>query len=174
MLGKFETKDRILAIRQQALCWRPLLLYQKNSHHIRPLIRTRKKRNGFFIVVNALVANKWLLMLGNFETLGSKFRNETAGLLPSFTTISKIHITYALQYGHEKREMIFYSSKHISSHQVATNVRKIRDQGSNFSHETEGLLASFATIKKINFSSATRKKGQASLDLPITFLEITF
>ena len=86
----------------------------------------------------------------------------------------KIHITYALQYGHEKREMIFYSSKYISSHQVATNVRKIRDQGSNFSHETEGLLASFATIKKINFSSAARKKGQASLDLPFTFLEITF
>ena len=61
----------------------------KNPHLIRPLIRIRKKRNGFFIVVNALVANKWLLMLGNFETLGSKFRHETAGLLPSFTTISK-------------------------------------------------------------------------------------
>ena len=59
----------------------------KNPHHIRPLIRTQKKRNGFFIVVNALVDNKWLLMLGNFETLGSKFRHETAGLLPSFTTI---------------------------------------------------------------------------------------
>jgi len=46
--------------------------------------------------------------------------------------------------------------------------------GSKFSHETAGLLASFATIKKINFSSAPRKKGQALLDLPITFLEITF
>ena len=28
-------------------------------------------------------------MLGNFETLGSKFRHETVGLLPSFATISK-------------------------------------------------------------------------------------
>ena len=50
--------------------------------------------------------------------------------------------------------MIFYSSNHISSHSVATNVRKIRDQGSNFSHETEGLLASFATIQKIHISYA--------------------
>ena len=70
-------------------CCRPLLLYQKNSHHIRPFIRIRKKRNGFFIVVNVLVATKWLLMLGNFETLGSKFRHETADLLTSSTTISK-------------------------------------------------------------------------------------
>ena len=44
--------------------------------------------------------------------------------------------------------MIFYSSKHISSHQMATNVRKIRDRDSNFSHETAGLLPSFATISK--------------------------
>ena len=56
---------------------------------IRTPIQSRKKRNGFFIIVNALVATKWLLMLGNFETLGSKFRHETEGLLPSFTTISK-------------------------------------------------------------------------------------
>ena len=97
------------------VCCRPLLLYQKNPHLIRTPIRSRKKRNRFFIVVNTLVATKWLLMLGNFETLGSKFRHETAELLPSFST-----------------------------------------------------------IKKINFSSAPRKKGQALLDLPITFLEITF
>ena len=32
----------ILAIRQQALCCRPLILYQKNQHHIPPLIRSRK------------------------------------------------------------------------------------------------------------------------------------
>ena len=70
-------------------CRRPLLLYQKNPHLIRTLIRSRKKRNRFFIVVSTLVATKWLLMLGNFETLGSKFRHETAGLLLSFATISK-------------------------------------------------------------------------------------
>ena len=31
----------------------------------------------------------WLLLLGNFETLGSKFRHETEGLLPSFATIKR-------------------------------------------------------------------------------------
>ena len=70
-------------------CCRPLLLYQKNPHLIRTPIRSRKKRNGFFIVVNTLVATKWLLILGNFETLGSKFRHETTGMLPSFTTYKK-------------------------------------------------------------------------------------
>ena len=71
------------------VCCRPLLLYQKNPHLIRTPIRSRKKRNRFFIVASTLVATKWLLMLGNFETLGSKFRHETAGLLLSFATISK-------------------------------------------------------------------------------------
>ena len=152
-----------------------LYYHQKNPHLIRTPIKSRKKRNGFFIVVNALVATKWLLMLGNFETLGSKFRHETAGLLPSFSTISKKSTSHTPSHTVTKKEKwIFYSSKHISSHQMATNVRKIRDLGSNFSHETAGLLASFSTIKKIHFSPSTRKKGQASLDLPITFLEITF
>ena len=48
-------------------CCRPLLLYQKNPHLIRTPIRSRKKRNGFFIVVNALVATRWLLMLGKLQ-----------------------------------------------------------------------------------------------------------
>ena len=74
----------------------------------------------------------------------------------------------------KKEKWIFYSSKHISSHQMATNVRKIRDLGSNFSHETEGLLASFSTIKKSISRPLQEKKGQALLDLPVTFLEITF
>ena len=103
------------------VCWHPLLL-SKNPHLIRTLIKSQKKRNGFFIVVNTLVATKWLLMLGNFETLGSKFSHETAGLLPSFTTISK------------------------NPHLIRTPIK----------------------------SQKKRKKGQALLDLPITFLEITF
>ena len=74
---------------------------------MRTPIQSRKKRNGFFIVASTLVATKWLLMLGNFETLGSNFRHETAGLLASFATIQKIHISYAPSYGHEKREMDF-------------------------------------------------------------------
>ena len=109
-------------------CRRPLLLYQKNPHLIRTLIRSRKKRNRFFIVVNTLVATKWLLMLGKFETLGSKFSHETAGLLPSFATISKKSTSHTHPHTVTKKEKsIFYSSKHISSHQVATNVRKLRD-----------------------------------------------
>ena len=66
-----------------------LYYYPKNPHLIRPLIRSRKKRNGFFIVVSTLVATWWLLMLGKFETLGSNFSHETAGLLASFATIKK-------------------------------------------------------------------------------------
>ena len=49
----------------------------KNPHLIRTLIKSRKKRNEFFIVASTLVATRWLLMLGNFETLGLKFSNET-------------------------------------------------------------------------------------------------
>ena len=57
-------------------CRHPLLP-SKNPHLIRTLIKSRKKRNEFFIVASTLVATTWLLMLGNFETLGSKFSNET-------------------------------------------------------------------------------------------------
>ena len=134
------------------VCWHPLLL-SKNPHLIRTLIKSRKKRNRFFIV-----ASTW---------------NRR------FAAVLYYYIKKSTSYTHshkvtKKEKWIFYSSKHISSHQVATNVRKIRDLGSNFSHETAGLLASFTTIKKIHFSPSTRKKGQALLDLPITFLEITF
>ena len=39
---------------------------------------------------------------------GSNFSHKTASfMLASFTTISKIHISYALPYSHEKREMDF-------------------------------------------------------------------
>ena len=62
----------------------------------------------------------------------------------------------------KKEKWIFYSSKHISSHQMATNVRKIRDLGSNFSHETEGLLASFSTIKKSISRPLQEKKRPSS------------
>ena len=130
-----------------------LYYHQKNPHLIRTPIRPRKKRNGFFIV-----ASTWNRRFA--AVLFYYIKKSTSHTLSHTVT--------------KKEKSIFYSSKHISSHQVATNVRKIWDLGSNFSHETAGLLASFATIKKINFSSAPRKKGQALLDLPITFLEITF
>ena len=39
----------------------------------------------------------------------------------------KIHISYAPHTVTKKEKWIFYSSKYISSHQMATNVRKLRD-----------------------------------------------
>ena len=39
---------------------------------------------------------------------------------------------------------------------MATNVRKVRNLGSNFSHEIEGLLPSFTTISKNPISYAPR------------------
>ena len=92
---------------------------------IRTPIYSRKKRNGFFIVVSTLVATCWLLMLGKFETKARILGMKPQVCCRPFLLYQKIHISYALPYGHEKREMIFYSSKYISSHQVATNVRKI-------------------------------------------------
>ena len=102
---------------------RYLLLPSKKIHISYALPYGHEKRGiDFFIVASTLVATKWLLMLGNFETLGSKFRHETVGLLPSFATISK------------------------NPHHIRTPIK----------------------------SQKKRKKGQALLDLPITFLEITF
>ena len=55
---------------------------------------SNKKRERLFIVVCVKVAVNRLLLLGKIKTLGSIFSHETAGLLASFTTISKslIHI----------------------------------------------------------------------------------
>ena len=48
---------------------------------------------------------------------------------------------------------------HSSSSNIICRIRlyyrKIRDQGSNFSHETEGLLASAATIKQSLYHKRT-------------------
>ena len=48
-----------------------------------------KNREGLFIVVCVKVAVNRLLLLGKIKTLGLIFSHETAGLLASFTTISK-------------------------------------------------------------------------------------
>ena len=55
---------------------------------------SNKKRERLFIVVCVKVAVNRLLLLGKIKTLGLIFSHETAGLLTSFTTISKslIHI----------------------------------------------------------------------------------
>ena len=97
-------------------------------------------------------------MLGRFETLGSNFSNEIHFCEAACVLFYYIKKSTSHTPSHKvtkKEKSIFYSSKHISSHQMATNVRKIRDLGSNFSHKTAGLLASFSTIKKIYFSLVT-------------------
>ena len=73
------------------VCWCPLLLYQKIHISYALPYSHEKKKNGFFIVVNTLVATKWLLMLGKFETKARilAMRLAFARLLASFTTISK-------------------------------------------------------------------------------------
>ena len=125
MLGNFETLGSKFRHETAGLLL-SFTTISKNPHLIRTPIKSRKKRNRFFIVVNTLVATKWLLMLGKFETLGSKFSHETAGLLPSFATISKKSTSHTHPHTVTKKEKsIFYSSKHISSHQMATNARKL-------------------------------------------------
>ena len=105
----------------------------------------------------------------------SNFSHETEGLLPFFTTISKNPISYTPRYGHKKEKWIFYSSKHISSHQMATNVRKIRDLGSNFSHKTASfMLASFSTIKKSISLPHQEKKAKHSLTFLLLFSKLLF
>ena len=64
----------------------------KKPSHTHPDTVT-KKRNGFFIVVSTLVATKWLLMLGKFETkariLGMKPKVCCRPLLLSKKSISR-------------------------------------------------------------------------------------
>ena len=42
---------------------------------------------------------------------------------------------------------------HNSSRNSATIIRKFRDQGSKFRHETKGLLPSFDTIQEVHFQN---------------------
>ena len=77
----------------------------------------------------------------------------------------------------KKEKWIFYSSKHISSHLVATNVRKIRDQGSNFSNETrfcEAACVLYYYIKKSIFRPLQEKKAKHRLTFQLLFSKLLF
>ena len=77
----------------------------------------------------------------------------------------------------KKEKWIFYSSKHISSHLVATNVRKIRDQGSNFSNETrfcEAACVLYYYIKKSIFRPLQEKKVKHRLTFQLLFSKLLF
>ena len=108
------------------VCWRHLLLSKKSTSHTHPHKVTKKE--------------KWIFY--SSKHMKPKFCWRPLLLSKKSTSYTRPHTVT------KKEKWIFYSSKHISSHQMATNVRKIRDLGSNFSHETEVLLASFSTIKK--------------------------
>ena len=63
--------------------------YTKKSNNKLNVIPSNKKRERLFIVVCVKVAVNRLLLLGKIKTIGLIFSHETAGLLASFTTISK-------------------------------------------------------------------------------------
>ena len=88
----------------------------------------------------------WLLLLGNFETLGSKFRHETKGLLPSYTAIKEVNLVSDSHKTPFKIEKTSHSSKRKSSHIWLLLLGNFETLGSKFRHETKGLLPSFATI----------------------------
>jgi len=76
---------------------------------IRPFISLHKNGEGLLIVVCVKVAENRLLLQGKIKTLGLIFSHETAGLLASFTTISKslIHIRTLISL-HKNGEGLFF------------------------------------------------------------------
>ena len=66
-------------------CYYKTKSFTHSALHIKPLFPSIKQE---------MTSNT-----GNFETLGSKFRHETKGLLPSFATIDKV--IYAQKTSHK-------------------------------------------------------------------------
>ncbi len=125
MLGNFETLGSKFRHETADLLTSSTTI-SKNPHLIRPLIRTRKKRNRFFIVVCTLVATWWLLMLGKFETKARilAIRQQALCWRPLLLSKKSTSHTYSRKVT-KKEKWIFYSSKRISSQQMATNARKL-------------------------------------------------
>ena len=129
-------------------CRHPLLP-SKNPHLIRTLIKSRKKRNEFFIVASTLVATTWLLMLGNFETLGSKFSNETRFCEAACVLYYYIKksIFRPLQ---EKRPSIAWPSNYFSRNYFLVSLKTtcLRNFGEYFfNSKRSGLLRLFLLVK---------------------------
>ena len=91
----------------------------------------------------------WLLFLGKFETLGSNFSYETAGLLASLTTtlgslFLRLFLRQIINSHHIKRT--FHCSKSNGSQSGYHYLGKFETLGSNFRHETPlVLLPKFST-----------------------------
>ena len=108
-------------------CRHPLLLSKKSTSHMHPHKVTKKEKWIFYSSMH-ISSHQVATNVRKIRDCGSNFSHETAGLLASFTTISKKSTSHKHPHKVTKKEKsIFYSSMHISSHQVATNVRKIRD-----------------------------------------------
>ena len=86
-------------------CYYKTKSFTHSALHIKPLFPSIKQE---------MTSNT-----GNFETLGSKFRHETKGLLPSFATIDKVNYTFRTPHQSviplHKQVMTFHSSTSIRS-----------------------------------------------------------
>ena len=110
---------------------------------------SNKKRERLFIVVCVKVAENRLLLQGKIKTLGLIFSHETAGLLASFTTISKslILIRPFISLHKNGEGLLIVVCVKVAGNRLLLQ-GKIKTLGLIFSHETAGLLASFTTISK--------------------------
>ena len=96
-----------------------------------------------------------LLSQGKIKTLGLIFRHETASfMLPSYATIQEVTILHVPSSIYEKTEKDFLIVACIIVADVsATIIRKFRDQGSKFRHETRVFACS--DPKKLDFFETT-------------------
>ena len=133
-------------MKPQALCWSPLLL-KKNPLYIRTPIRSRKKRNGFFIVVNTLVATKWLLMLGKFETETRILAIRQQALCWRPFLLSKNPFLFRTK---KKRPSIAWPSYYFSRNYFLVSLKTtcLRNFGEYFfNSKRSGLLRLFLLVK---------------------------
>ena len=119
-----------------------------NMHSTFPYEKTEK---DFLIVACIIVAETSATIIRKFRDQGSKFRHETEGLLPSFVTIKEVHLLNvpSLIYGKTEKDFLIVAYI-IVAETSATIIRKFRDQGSKFRHETE-----CSDPKKLDFFETT-------------------
>ena len=115
------------------------------------LIQLRKNGERLPIVVCVKAADNSATFTRKNQDQGLIFSNETQRgcLRPMLLFSGSLHTKRTLIHLRKNGERLPHSSMHNSSRNSATIIRKFRDQGSKFRHETEGLLPSFATIKEV-------------------------
>ena len=115
------------------------------------LIQLRKNGERLPIVVCVKAADNSATFTRKNQDQGLIFSNETQRgcLRPMLLFSGSLHTKRTLIHLRKNGERLPHSSMHNSSRNSATINRKFRDQGSKFSQETEGLLASFATIQEV-------------------------